>query len=602
MKSTGKDTWLDQGNPTTNHGTDTTLRVQSSNAQNQRAIVMIDLSAIPRSGIKAATLTLFLSTAPSANETYEIDRIISFWTETDAAWSVRLPSSTAWGVAGGDHTSTGSAVFTTGTTSGVFLAPIDVTKIVQRYFSSVDSSGTPVPNYGFIIFDTTENQLTARTGSFSSRRDVVANRPSLSVTFIQHVTGLTAAPGNAQIALSWTFPPQVPGSTIGSATNGVLILRKAGSPMGSAAVPTDGTVPTVGTLIGDGTVAFVDASSATTFTDTGLTNDTTYYYRVFTRDAANNWSASTPPVLGGAATNVPEITATPSATVANQLAARWMLPTGATTLAAPGIDPGTVAVVGSNTNLFQGANPGTGTDVFAPASTGGVISGRPPVLRAADDSLALPATFVPNQDNFVYAINSSTGALIRLTNPTGLTTNNFVGGAGVVVKSFATAAYTLAQDLVVVGTHNTASPTTNQIVGINPNTGTAVWSVVGGTSSSLASCGGVCNMDIVNSTPAVDYVNNAIWVTTRNGNTPAGTANRPDLWKIDANTGAILGAVNLGGDIDSSPTLDRASQFVLVGTNSGSLLAINPTTLATVATFTPTPADGPVKGFPVLAS
>ncbi|HEX2715639.1 MAG TPA: PQQ-binding-like beta-propeller repeat protein, partial [Candidatus Acidoferrales bacterium] len=60
--------------------------------------------------------------------------------------------------------------------------------------------------------------------------------------------------------------------------------------------------------------------------------------------------------------------------------------------------------------------------------------------------------------------------------------------------------------------------------------------------------------------------------------------------------------VNVGGNITSSPSLPRGSDFLFVGTDDSRLLALNPTTLATLATFTVSPADGPVKGFPVLAS
>jgi outer membrane protein assembly factor BamB len=598
-----RDAFLDQGSPATNHGADTTLRVQSFNngtSQNQRAVVMFDLSPIPRSGIKLATLDLFMSTAPSSSRAYIAERMLSLWTESDVTWNNRLPG-TPWVTVGGggDFGSSGSSTIATGTISGVHLI-FDTTQILQRKFNR----NPPEANFGFLIRDSTEDSLVQFTGILSSKEDAtLANRPQLTVEFIQQVTGLTAVAGNDRNTLTWSYPTDVAGGTVLSPRNGVLILRQEGSPIGQTAVPTDGVVPAPCSLIGGALVVFVDNTLATSFID-DITdpcgdplNGITYYYQVFTRDAADNWSAGG--TLGGANENVPEITATPGATASTQQAAAWMAPTGATTLAAPGIDPSNVVVIGSDSNLLQGVNPSNGVDVYAPASTGGVISGRPPALEAVDDSLSRPATYVANQDNFVYAIDASTGEIVWLSNPTGLTTNTFVGGAAVLLKSVTDVGYTLAQDLVVVGMHDTGTTTANEIAGINANTGATVWTVVGGTSSA-ASCGGVCNLDIVSSTPAVDYVNNAIWVTSRNANSVAATVNRPDLWKIDPSTGSILSTVNLGGDIDSAPSLPLLSDFVFVGANGGTLYAINPATLATVASFTPAPANGAIKGFPVV--
>ncbi|MGH9775236.1 MAG: DNRLRE domain-containing protein [Candidatus Acidiferrales bacterium] len=607
------DAWIDQSSTSANHGSDTTLQIQSfinGTSQNQRALVMFDLSSIPRSGIKAATLSLFMSTAPTSGRAYIAERIIDLWTEGNASWNNRL-AGTPWGTpgGGGDFSSTGSATLSTGTTNGTTLFWI-VTPLVQKYFSQTP----PLPNYGFIVRDANENSVTQFFSIFSSKENATqANRPSLTVDFVQQVTSLTASPGNGQVILGWNFPVVIGTLPVGgTGTNGVLILRQAGTPVDPTAIPTDGIVPggVCPTLGSGGTAQVIFIGNTTSFTDNGSggtgcaapANGTTSYYRVFGRAvgaaSATLWSSSGS--ASGSAENVPEIMATPGATASTQQAALWMVPTGASTLAASGIEPSTVAVVGSNSNLVQGVNPADGTDIFAPASTGGAISGRPPVLDASIDSLARSVTYVGNQDNFAYAVDAGTGEIVWLSNPNGLTTNSFVGGAATFLKAFASPSYTLTEDLVVLGTDDSGSTSLNQILGINGNTGASVWSVVGGTSSA-ATCGGVCNMDIVTSTPAIDFFNNAIWVTSHNGNAGAASpSNAPNLWKINPNTGTILATANLGGNIDSSPTLTEGGQFVFVGTNNGTLFAINRSTLATVASFTPGPADGPIKGFPVL--
>jgi hypothetical protein len=79
--------------------------------------------------------------------------------------------------------------------------------------------------------------------------------PAASTSVPEQVTGLVAAPGDGQIVLNWTVP-----GTGGSALTDYIIERSIGS--GSFAQIADG------------------AGTATTFTDTGLTNGVTHTYRV----------------------------------------------------------------------------------------------------------------------------------------------------------------------------------------------------------------------------------------------------------------------------------------------------------------------------------
>ncbi len=89
---------------------------------------------------------------------------------------------------------------------------------------------------------------------------------TLDGTLPANVSGFTATAGDKQVSLSWTNPT--------SDFAGVTILRKTGSyPTG----PTDGTV--------------VYDSTGTSYTDTGLTNGTTYYYKAFSRDIVVNYSS-----------------------------------------------------------------------------------------------------------------------------------------------------------------------------------------------------------------------------------------------------------------------------------------------------------------------
>ena len=84
-----------------------------------------------------------------------------------------------------------------------------------------------------------------------------------------NTTNFTAVGEDGQVNLSWTNPSDADFA-------GTKILRKTGSYPGSV---TDGTQIYTGT--------------STSYTDTGLTNGTTYYYKTFTYDEVPNYSSGT---------------------------------------------------------------------------------------------------------------------------------------------------------------------------------------------------------------------------------------------------------------------------------------------------------------------
>jgi hypothetical protein len=624
------DAWLDQASSATNHGADPTLQVRSlktgGTSRNQRTLVLFDLSSISRSGIKAATLALFMSAVPTGAgtpRTYNVSRVTSFWTEPDVTWNNRLPSSTLWtssmGVCppncgGGDF---GAVTASTSTPVAPGTMSWTITSDVQKYFGGAP----PVGSYGAIISDSVEDAAALTfTGTFSSKENgTAANRPSLTVDFIQQVTGLTAAPGSGQVVLSWTYPAAVSGGSVLSATDGVVVLRNASTPVTGSTIITDGTLLTNSALnlcatVGTNVVVFKSGAGALPTLATGFTdgvgnpacapaNGTTYYYKVFVRDANNDYSAN-----GSDSSFLSEITATPNATVSLRENAVWMAPTGSATLAPPGIIPLTGALITSNSSLVQGINLTNGSDLFAPASTGGAMSNRPPDLDAGISSLGRSVTYLVNQDNFVYAVDTSTGQIIWLANPTaGAIANNFISGVAVQVKSISPVSCTPATDLVIVQTN--AIDNKNEIVAINGNTGANVWQVIGSDAFSQANP----RMGVSTSTPFVDYAHCLIWATSANFGDA--TLAGPSLWKIKADTGALQGTSNVltagFGDVDASPTLTREAKVVFVGNEFGRLYAMSPTlvsgpavpTITELGTpFLDSSADsaGLVKGSPLV--
>ena len=586
----GGDTWIGADVPTTNNGTVDPLDIQARSGNEHRALLLFDLSALPNVGVKAATLNLNVTSIGHNNRVYEAHNVTSLWSELGATWNNRL-GTTAWGAAGGDFNATPTSSFTISSSLPPvpFTMNYDITPDVQGWF-------TGSPNYGTLIKQSSTGGNDTRGITATSRENsTVANRPGLAVTFLQQVSSLTAIAGNGNVALTWTNPSPITGSTVLEAYAGVLILRQKDKAVAATSVPTDGTTYSQCNTIGSNNdvVVFVDASNATSFTDNGvcggLTNDHEYFYKVFAVDTAHNYStvcgtasSGTGACAANASAVAPEVAAVPSATT--QYQAAWVVNTLAASLAPPGLNPGTSIVTGSNKLVFD-INASTGVPITTPVSIGGTVAGRAAVIDSADSSIGHDVVYVPAQDDFVYAINSGTGAFDWIVSPASVP---FVAGASVQLKAFSSVGYTLAQDLVVAGTHNTATTNANQIFGLNANTGSVIWTHTGAPGPNTG-------LDIMSSEPMVDYVNNAIWVTSRSN---GGTA-QPSLWKLDPNLGTVLFSAKLG-PIDYGPTLAPQSDVLFVSVNGGALTAIDPVTGATFGSVNP--GDGGVKNSAAVAT
>ena len=588
----GADATLIQTTPGSNN-VGNTLTVASATGANERAIIEFDLSRIPNVGIKQAMLTLHVTTPPAmgANLTYQAFDVTSFWQPNVVSWNTRV-ATTLWGTAGGDiaGTATGTANVTHTSTTAQF----NITTDVQGWYNGS-------PNYGTIIKDKAANDGFSTV--FGAKAASNATSPELDVTFVQNVTGLTAVPGNASVTLNWNIPALI-GTPVGTEKyTGVLILRRTGSPVDKTSFPTDTIDPGLCSTVSTGVVVFDDATGQTSFTDNATTdtcanagtpvNGTTYFYKVFLRDSSNYYSDQD---ITNGSTFTEEISATPAATTAAQQNTQWIAATFATDLASPALIPGTVVSVGSQINLLFMINAVTGLRQFVPVSLGGAIASRSPVIDAASSSTSQNIIYVTEEDGLVYGVLTDTGVIDWAVNPSSGAGLLLQGGPAVQLKSIAGG----SNDQVFFGTRNTGTTTGNQIYALNGNNGVkASWSpITGGT-------GGVSSMDIINSTPLVDYVHSAIWVTSRSA---CGTS-QPSLWEINPSTGVVMATANLG-DIDASPTLSFASDVLFVAFNGDSIVggkctagnsiiyAINPLTGATLASFTTT--DGPVVSYPVV--
>lgn len=581
----GADATIDQANPGTNSGGAATLTVRSgSGNSNQRSIVQFDLSVLPNVAIKQALLIMHATSSTNAGfpRTYGAFGLTSFFREADVTWNTRV-ASLNWTASGGDFG--GTATSTASVAGGISSStPVqfDITSDVRNWYN-----GTP--NYGTLIKDQTEGSANTPTTTFGSRNGTAADAPELDVTFIQNVTNIAAVPGDGTVTVSWGYPTPIGRVNFAEDYTGVLILRRANFPVDKASVPTDTTDPAMCSVVGSGTVVFDNTSLATSFTDNSSdpcgapTNDTTWFYKVFLRDQKNYYA--TQPIANGSVYTA-EISARPSATVTNRENSVWIAATFSTTLAAPSLFPGTIVMAGSQTNLSFGIDAVSGMRKYPAVSLGGPVTGRSPVIDAADSSLAANVMYVADNDGLVYAIATDTGQILWAVNPTGLGTNGFVGAPAVQVKSFSDGTFTPTHDLLVLGTRNTGSTSANRIVGMDGNTGATLWQTIGNS-------GGVPRMDIINSTPAIDFVNHAVWVTSRSN----GGTTRPSLWKLNPNTGAVITTAALG-DTDADPTLSIPGDVLFVGNNAGTIFAIDPTTAATLKSVAG--GDGAIISFPIV--
>jgi hypothetical protein len=160
-----------------------------------------------------------------------------------------------------------------------------------------------------------------------------------------------------------------------ASANSVILLRKT-SPFVATDVPKHGTIyaanGSVGaaTVIYNGTVSVAgDPCSATSCTDTGLTNGTTYYYKVFARSAVSG----TPCYSAGTVNPTNGVTAVPKL-----VGATWPVPWSFAMAGGAMMRPGIVGAdgsisTGSNANWIFSLDAAAGVPRWTPVSTGQAV-------------------------------------------------------------------------------------------------------------------------------------------------------------------------------------------------------------------------------------
>ncbi|HMP90636.1 MAG TPA: hypothetical protein PJ991_10565 [Kiritimatiellia bacterium] len=234
------------------------------------------------------------------------------------------------------------------------------------------------------------------------------SRLTIEVSPINPPTGASAVNnGCSSIDLSWTR-----GST--SSDRDTLIVRNTS---GSFTTPPGGTPPpSIGGSFAGGTLVY--NGSGTSFNDTGVSEGTTYHYRLFAINenyysASASASASVPTtpsaagaISGSTCVNVNQAGVTYSISpVANANSYTWTVPSGATITAGQG---------STSITVTYGSNPGDVT--VTPVNTAGPCSGTPATLAVGINAVGAAGaitgldTVCANQNGVTYSISSVSGA------------------------------------------------------------------------------------------------------------------------------------------------------------------------------------------------
>ena len=181
------DATAQQGSPTTNFGSATTITSSSLNTANQRIYVRFDLTtcnpAVPASAtVRLATLRLYMTAVPAACRVLDLFPATVAWGEGTLTWNNQPFGTTLNNPATGSRTGT----FTVGTpvgcqnqSTGTYVTGGTVTSDVAKFVA-----GTAT-NFGWMIRDDTEGASPARTATFSAKElGTVAQEPQLVITYV----------------------------------------------------------------------------------------------------------------------------------------------------------------------------------------------------------------------------------------------------------------------------------------------------------------------------------------------------------------------------------------------------------------------------------
>lgn len=374
---------------------------------------------------------------------------------------------------------------------------------------------------------------------------------------VPEVESLVALAGPNRNTLLWTNPAD---------HDGVLVLRAAG--VAPNTVPAPGQRYLRGQALGNASVVYSDeVSVASSHVDTGLTNGTTYHYRIFNHDPLFRYSPGNMPSSLG-------LKSIPTGRGPGE--ALWCYSTGFSTLQQPITELGVGIFTSNNSgrvtaNLMNTTTPELdGDERWRPVKLDGAVQSRFPIVPL----YGLTGQFIltGDQTGMTYAIRAESGEVLWRGNG-GVSLGTIQSFPVVQLYSYANDAYKAAhpgRDLAFFATR-LSTGTNNKVVALNAATGATLWTYAPG------------DLGMVSGGMLIDYTNNRLFVGARsNGGALA------SLRILDSLTGSEVARLSLG-DIDFGVTRYGSLPVALVTNSDGTVygLDMNAMTVswsATVAT------------------
>jgi outer membrane protein assembly factor BamB len=215
-----------------------------------------------------------------------------------------------------------------------------------------------------------------------------------------------------------------------------------------------------------------------------------------------------------------------------------------------------------------------------PRGLTGVAHSRSPIVPFGSTSLVFPTKtilFAADDAGDVHSFDAETGTPLWAPPARPSSNATITGAPGAILTQYAG-----IRDLVLVGTRNTNPSNPSDFFGLDVATGATV-SAFNGTGT----------LGPVSGTPAIDYGAQRAYFASRKRLGSGDT-----VWALNVNLNApVLTAAwsRDYGEFDTSPVL-RGGRLYL-GNTAGLVHSIDAATGDGLRTFTPTPPDGPVKGF-----
>jgi outer membrane protein assembly factor BamB len=364
---------------------------------------------------------------------------------------------------------------------------------------------------------------------------------------LPEVESFVALAGPTRNTLLWTNPAD---------HDGVLVLRGTGATPNTA--PEPGRRYVLGEAVGNATVVYSDELSvASSYADTGLTNGTAYYYRVFNHDALYRYSPGNVPASLG-------LKSIPTGRGPGE--PLWCYSVGFSSLQQPITELG-VGIFTSNTsgrvtaNLTSTAIPERdGDERWRPVLLQGAVQSRFPIVPLY--GLSGQYIITGDQAGYTYAIRADSGEVLWRGNG-GVSLGTLQSFPVVQLHDFANATYQAAhpgRDLAIFATR-LSTGTANKVVALNAATGAPVWTYAPG------------DLGMVSGGMLIDYTTNRLYVGARsNGGTLA------SLRILDSLTGNEVARLSLG-DIDYGVIRYGSLNVALVTNSDGTVYGLDMTTM-----------------------